>query len=595
MPTRLFLIPIILLLLVNSSCGGGDKHLPPLNPPEYGPKKVYTTPTAPPSSPRASPTKPAEPDQSPIELPSLEPGPNEKGDWKRVPVNPESLQLLKGVTSPCEALSKIVQGLGSAQVFAGAEGQALKKSLGSQAESLARSLDQQLFDTFKQQLGLGATDCPSPALPGKSSFDDSLHPPRLMLATGPSHGSFELAQATVPGEEREGYRVTKGSVNIDIPPDSVGKKTREWRVEEGNRPNTAVNRNYFTLVNGGYAKKCPTAEGDVEGDYELSLVVHQTINDSGTERTVYNARRIHAKLKGHVDDDAKLQYVDLDATLGIGRGGTDLPTLFSRQRQHVLFVPDRRAAGLPSQFSNWSVMEWNSELVGATESDSMSMLLLAVTLFSGPIYLAAEGQWTTSNTCVEIQFTPASKQRSAGPNQSVQVKAELRTKKDTAVVPAKFKEAKEKPNEGNGRVTPREVDSSPGAPATFTYTSPPRRVRHSGFEVGAISRAGVADSKWELGESYVLEFRSRIVSTSQVDPAQSQASAIIRLDAQHEGTSGAEPKYTGQGVVAYLTGPLPNWNACDPLVRGQGTIPLRVFQAFIHVDPPQGDANASQG
>lgn len=86
-----------------------------------------------------------------------------------------------------------------------------------------------------------------------------------------------------------------------------------------------------------------------------------------------------------------------------------------------------------------------------------------------------------------------------------------------------------------------------------------------------------------------------IVSTSKVDPAQSQASAVIRLDAQDAGTSDAEPKYIGQGMIAYQTGPLPNWNACDPLVKGQGSVPMRVFQAFIHVGPPQGGANASQG
>jgi hypothetical protein len=195
--------------------------------------------------------------------------------------------------------------------------------------------------------------------------------PFNFLVSGPSAGSFQLAQNTVSGGERDGYRVTKGSANIDIPSDSVGRKSREWRIEEGSTPNTAGNRTHFTRINGGYAKKCPTADGIVEGDYEFSLVVHQTINDSGTVRTVYNARRVHATLKGQVGDDAKLQYVELDATLGIGRGGTDRPTLFSRQRQHVRFVPDRRSAGLPSQFSNWSVSEWSSELVGSTESDAI--------------------------------------------------------------------------------------------------------------------------------------------------------------------------------------------------------------------------------
>ena len=183
-----------------------------------------------------------------------------------MPVNPESLQLFKGVKNTCEALSKIVQGLGSAQLFAGAEGHALKKSLGSQVELFAQSMDQQLFDTFKQQLGPRAADCSSPALPRKSGLDDILQLHRLVLASGPSHGSFQLAPATGPGGQREGYSVREGSANIDIPPDAVGRKSREWRIEEGNTPQTAGDRKGFSLINGGYAKKCPTAEGVVEGD-----------------------------------------------------------------------------------------------------------------------------------------------------------------------------------------------------------------------------------------------------------------------------------------------------------------------------------------
>ena len=188
MPTRLLLITILALL--TSSCGGGDKRFPSSNPPEYDPNKVYSAPASQPTQPAASPVKPAEPELPPVQLPSLEPGPNEKGEWKKVPVNPESLQLFKGVKNTCEALSKIVQGLGSAQLFAGAEGQALKKSLGSQVELFAQSMDQQLFDTFKQQLGPRAADCSSPALPRKSGLDDTLQLHRLVLASGPSHGSF---------------------------------------------------------------------------------------------------------------------------------------------------------------------------------------------------------------------------------------------------------------------------------------------------------------------------------------------------------------------------------------------------------------------
>ena len=582
MSTRLVLLLSVALL--TAGCGGGDKRLPASNPPEYDPKKVYTTPAVSPSTPVQTSAKPAEPGPPPIQLPPLEPEPNEKGEWKKVPVTPESLQLFKGVKSPCEALSRIVQGLGSVQLFAGKDGQSLKQSLGSQAESIARSLDQQLFETFKQQLGSGAADCLSPVPARKISLDDTLQFPRLVLASGPSAGSFQLAQNTVPGGEGDGYRVTKGSENIDIPSDSAGRKSREWRIEEGSTLNTAGNRTHFTLINGGYAKKCPAADGFVEGDYEFSLVVHQTINDSGTIRTVYNARRVHAILNGQVGDDAKLQYVDIDATLGIGRGGTDRPTLFSRQRQHVRFVPDRRAAGLPSQFSNWSVSEWTSELVGGTESDAIGMLFLEVTVFSGPMYLDAEVAWSHENTCVEVTFTPATKTHKLGPNESVPVKTELRTKKEQAVVPAKFKEAKERPREGSGNVSPRQAESQPGPPATLTYRAPATRVRYSGFRVGAVSRAGVAEGEWEVAEgAYVLEFQSRIVDHGPTAPAESVAAGNVPLTFVE-----GKDMYRGSGLLGYQTGPPPNRAPCTSLIMGHGTTRLDVAGMFIRLSERAG-------
>lgn len=190
MPTRLLLIAILALL--TSSCGGGDKRFPSSNPPEYDPNKVYTAPASQPSPPAASPIKPADPELPPIQLPSLEPGPNEKGEWRKIPLKPEAVQRLKGAKTTCEALSRMVQGLGSEQLFAGREGESLKKALGSQAESIARTLDQQLTETFKKQLGPSVADCPSPAAPRKSSsLEDRSQPVRIVervaLQTAPSY------------------------------------------------------------------------------------------------------------------------------------------------------------------------------------------------------------------------------------------------------------------------------------------------------------------------------------------------------------------------------------------------------------------------
>lgn len=594
MSARLLLLLSVALL--TASCGGGDKHLPSSNPPEYDPKKVYTVPAA----PTVSIAKPAEQGPPPIQLPPLEPQLKEKGEWKKMPVNPESLQLFKNVKSPCEALSRIVQGLGSAQLFSGKEGQSLKQSLGSQAESIARSLDQQLFDNFKGQLGPTVADCPSPSPARKSSMDET-NPPRLVLASGSSHGSFQLAQATGPGGEREGYTITKGSMNIPIPPDAVGRKSREWRIEEGNTPQTAGDRKGFSLINGGYARKCPSPDpGEegayvVEGDYEFSMVVDQTINYSGSIRTEYNARSIHATLKGRVDDDAKLQYVDLDASLVIGSGGMNRPTSFAHQHQHVRFVPDRGAGGMPSQFSNWSVSEWDSALAGTAQSEAMNMLLLAVTIFSGPFYLTAEGEWTTANTCVEITFTPPTKTKKFVPSESTPVKTELRTKKGSNIVPAKFKEARERPREDNGRVSPREDKSESNRSATFTYQAPATKVQHSGFRLTAVSRAGVGEAKereWELApSSYVLEFKSHIVQEPlNIVSGFGMQMSSNGFDAQVEATVPLrrrenDGEWVGEGVMQYTTRTMTQPASCEIRIQGTGTTTFHVKGGAISSDP----------
>lgn len=79
--------------------------------------------------------------------------------------------------------------------------------------------------------------------------------------------------------------------------------------------------------------------------------------------------------------------------------------------------------------------------------------------------------------------------------------------------------------------------------------------------------------------SYVLEFRSMIVSTRKIEPAQSQASAVIPLVASGERSPGGQMKYIWQGMVTYKIAPLPNRNACDPLITGEGTVRANGSQA----------------
>lgn len=183
-----FLI-VVATMLFSQSCGG-EKHLPSSNPPEYDPKKVYTAPTAPPSAPAAAP-KPSELELLRAKLDSLDTE-QKPSEGKKVPFDSILIQLLKGATGSCEVLSRVAQGLGSTQLFAGQEGAALRKALGPDADGIARRMDEHMAEGLKHSLGPGAADCPIPVRPRKSSsFIDRLQPPRLVLAhtTPPNHSS----------------------------------------------------------------------------------------------------------------------------------------------------------------------------------------------------------------------------------------------------------------------------------------------------------------------------------------------------------------------------------------------------------------------
>ena len=207
--------------------------------------------------------------------------------------------------------------------------------------------------------------------------------------------------------------------------------------------------------------------------------------------------------------------------------------------------------------------------------------------WGGQTYLEAQEAWHKPNTCVEIVFTPATKTRRLSAGESIGVKTELRTKKEQTVVPAKFKEAKEKPREGNGNVSPRESESQPGTPATFTYQAPPTRVKHSGFRVGAVSRAGVAEAKdgeWEVAEgAYILEFQSRIVDREPTAPVESVAAGKVILTLVE-----GKDMYRGSGMVGYQTGPPPNRDPCSSLIMGHGTTRLDVAGMFIRLSERTG-------
>jgi hypothetical protein len=595
MPGR-FLI-LITVALLGHGCGGADKHLPSSNPPEYDPKKVYITPVLPHSAP-ATLTKPSELELLRSKLDSLEAGQKAKGEGKKVPFDPNSLQLFKGVTNPCEALSRLARSLGSTDLFAGNEGAALKKALGPDAEGIVRRMDEQLVEGLKQSLGPGAADCPISVRPQKKSGFSQ--PARLVLTRASSSQPLLFAQTTLPNTSQDDYEVNDPPIRREnAPPEWVGWKTTDTmtRIGKEDRPTKGIREDYEMVI-APKAKQCPHLEGDelkgmVDGTFEWSFMMFRAT--PGPQSVLYR-RKVQATLKAEVGDDAQLKKkVKFDASVTLQHIGTELPHYSQTFGVQGEFNIDQRT-GIPHDFKIITVSGFSEGEAQAKDAQLIGTLTAIMAWFSGPEYVNAQTIWNNPNTCVEITFTPATKTKKFVPSESTPVKTELRTKKEKALVPAKFKEARERPREGNGRVSPREKESRSEAPATFTYQAPPTRVRHSGFRVKAVSRAGVAEEKeeeWELAPAaYVLEFKSHIVQEplNIVNPQFGMHMSSNGFDAHVEATVPLrrredDGQWVGEGVMQYATRTMTQPAQCEIRIQGTGTTTFHVNGGSISTDP----------
>lgn len=519
MPTRLVLSLSVALLV--SSCSGGEKHLPSSNPPEYDPKKVYTVPAAPPSAPSMSikPTTLTELERLKAQLESLEADQKAKSEGKKVTFDPNAFPGFKGVTNPCEALSRLAPGLSSTQLFSGNEGAALKNALGPEANEIARRMDEQIAEGLKHSLGPGGADCPISVRPQKKSGISQ--PARLLLTRASSAQPLLLAQTTVPDSSQDDYDVQKGLSKEDAPPDWVGWKTIDTmtRIGKTGRPTEGI-REAFEMVIVPKARRCPDPEGMVEGIFEWSFVMMRaTTGPQGEPHGVLYRRHVIAQLKGEVDADAKVKQVKYDVRVTLQHIGTGLAASSRTYGTNGHFTLDQRNMGIPQELKIITISGFSEGEADLKDAQLLGTLTALMAYFSGQEYFNAQTEWNKPNTCVEIIFTPATKTKKFEPNASTSVKTELRTKKEQAIVPAKFKEAKELPRERNGTVSPREAQSQADTPATFTYQAPATKVRRSGFWVGAVSRAGVAEAlpgEWELADSGLrLRFTQRITADPQ--------------------------------------------------------------------------------
>ncbi|MCW5797395.1 MAG: hypothetical protein KIT40_02755 [Nitrospira sp.] len=93
----------------------------------------------------------------------------------------------------------------------------------------------------------------------------------------------------------------------------------------------------------------------------------------------------------------------------------------------------------------------------------------------------------------------------------------------------------------------------------------------------------------------VLELRSTIIASDKKspDPAQSEARARIPLSSLEIAASDVTRVFKGEGMLAYRTSPPQNWNPCMALVKGEGTVGMRIFQAIVRQEPEEGTTGSS--
>ena len=344
------------------------------------------------------------------------------------------------------------------------------------------------------------------------------------------------------------------------------------------------------LTVGGFAKRCPTSEGIVAGDFEFAITSDEVnTNDDGEIQRSHYVQRLVVRLEGHVRDDARLDYVEItDGEFTRERSGTNLQPVTDRSA-----VPGLRFTPGPAGEPDWDAMR---RLVEATAAIATA----AIVPLAGSIYKEAELVWNNPRPpqCAEFSFDPATATRFLRANQSAEVRAELRPKAGGAIVGGA--ELQAGPLGGIGTLAPREGRTQDGTPFTFTYTASANPKMGHGFDVAARSRAGVALGQWEISETreYELELESTIISRDPVESAQSHASAKVRLTGANKTSPlyGDERLlYSGGGALTYTTAPLPGRDPCDAVVQGQGTTTLSVVDAHIDITEQRDSSGALIG
>lgn len=311
-----------------------------------------------------------------------------------------------------------------------------------------------------------------------------------------AHAPHAVPQGAAPAAA---YDIDRSQLVQNAPAGSVGRKTtdRERRVGKAGGPAAGKVVDYV-LTFGGFARRCPSAEGIVEGDFEYTL----TYDEVGASQQAHQARRLAARLRGHVGDDGRLERVEMEGDFTVQKSGTGMPPTSEHRPVRTTFRPG--ASGEPDFDAMRTAVETTADVAVAS-----------VVLAAGTLYRQAELEWLKKNACVEFAFEPPSDERRVAPNQATQVRVGLRTKEGKA--PVAFNTEHIGVLDGAGSVSPRRVQAQAGERPALTYTASSRPRRGHGIDIATLSRAGLAEGQWRILD--LGRFEGSFTQTDSADVA----------------------------------------------------------------------------
>ena len=307
---------------------------------------------------------------------------------------------------------------------------------------------------------------------------------RGVVVAAAAVAAFGRAPDAAPqgGGPAGGFEIKRSQTVQNAPAGHVGRKTtdREHRVGKEKEAGRVVD---YVLVFGGFARRCPTAEGIVEGNFEYTLTYDDVSTSAGATQQSHQARRLIARLRGHVGDDGRLERVEMEGDFTVERSGTGVPPSSERRPVRTTFRPG--GGGEPDFDAMRTAVETTADVAVAS-----------VVLAAGTLYRQAELEWLKKNACVEFAFDPPSDERRVAPSQATQVRVGLRTREGKAPVP--FNTEHIGVLDGAGSVSPRRVQAQAGERPALTYTASARPRRGHGIDIATLSRAGLAEGQWRI-------------------------------------------------------------------------------------------------